>query len=70
MGVVKRDIRALIVNEDAFTTQNLTKVGYASNPLTDGSLKAWNVIAVPISTLNARSLEDIRAVIAAKRGTR
>jgi 2-oxoglutarate/2-oxoacid ferredoxin oxidoreductase subunit alpha len=33
---------ALIVNEDAFTTQNLTKVGYASNPLTDGSLKAWS----------------------------
>ena len=50
---------ALIVNEDAFTTVNLTKVGYATNPLTDGSLKAWNVIAVPISTLNARSAEGL-----------
>jgi 2-oxoglutarate/2-oxoacid ferredoxin oxidoreductase subunit alpha len=50
---------ALIVNEDAFTTQNLTKVGYTSNPLTDGSLKAWNVIAVPISTMNARSAEGL-----------
>src|SRR6266542_995409 len=29
---------ALIVNQDAFTQQNLTKAGYASNPLTDGSL--------------------------------
>ena len=34
---------ALIVNEDAFTQANLNKVGYASNPLTDGSLKAWNL---------------------------
>jgi 2-oxoglutarate ferredoxin oxidoreductase subunit alpha len=48
---------ALVVNEDAFTTQNLTKVGYASNPLTDGSLKQWNVFPVPISTLNGRALE-------------
>jgi 2-oxoglutarate ferredoxin oxidoreductase subunit alpha len=48
---------ALVVNEDAFTTQNLTKVGYASNPLTDGSLSAWNLFPVPISTLNSRALE-------------
>ena len=34
---------ALIVNEDAFTAQNLQKVGYTSNPLSDGSLKQWNV---------------------------
>src|SRR5204863_4651596 len=33
---------ALIVNEDAFTTQNLQKVGYAANPQTDGSLKQRN----------------------------
>ncbi len=30
---------ALIVNSDAFTPANLTKAGYATNPLTDGSLK-------------------------------
>src|SRR5712691_2208943 len=29
---------ALVVNEDAFTAQNLAKVGYTSSPLTDGSL--------------------------------
>ena len=28
----------------AFTAQNLQKVGYATNPLTDGSLKQWNVM--------------------------
>ncbi len=50
---------ALIVNKDAFTTQNLTKVGYAANPLDDGSLSAYNVFEVPISTLNARALEGL-----------
>ena len=50
---------ALIVNEDAFTAQNLAKVGYASNPLSDGSLKQWNVFNVPISTLNSRALEGL-----------
>jgi 2-oxoglutarate ferredoxin oxidoreductase subunit alpha len=50
---------ALIVNEDAFTPQNLAKVGYAANPLTDGSLKAWNVFSVPISALNSRALEGL-----------
>src|SRR5215212_4976397 len=46
---------ALVVNEDAFTNQNLTKVGYTSNPLTDGTLKQWNLFPVPISTLNSRA---------------
>ena len=50
---------ALVVNEDAFTNQNLQKVGYSSNPLIDGSLKQWNVFPVPISTLNGRALEGI-----------
>jgi 2-oxoglutarate/2-oxoacid ferredoxin oxidoreductase subunit alpha len=50
---------ALIVNEDAFTAQNLAKVGYASNPLSDGSLKQWNVFSVPVSTLNSRALEGL-----------
>ncbi|MDP8905675.1 MAG: 2-oxoacid:acceptor oxidoreductase subunit alpha [Chloroflexota bacterium] len=50
---------ALIVNQDAFTPNNLKKAGYESNPLTDGSLKQYNVFEVPISTLNARALEDL-----------
>jgi 2-oxoglutarate ferredoxin oxidoreductase subunit alpha len=50
---------ALIVNSDAFTQQNLNKAAYASNPLTDGSLKHVTVCAVPISTLNERSLEGL-----------
>src|SRR5919206_1573301 len=50
---------ALIVNSDAFTAQNLNKAAYASNPLTDGSLKQYTVFEVPISTLNARALEGL-----------
>ena len=50
---------ALIVNSDAFTAQNLNKAAYASNPLTDGSLKHVTLFEVPISTLNARALEGL-----------
>jgi 2-oxoglutarate/2-oxoacid ferredoxin oxidoreductase subunit alpha len=50
---------ALIVNSDAFTPQNLTKAAYASNPLSDGSLKQYSVFEIPISTLNARALEGL-----------
>ncbi len=50
---------ALIVNSDAFTTSNLNKAAYASNPLTDGSLKQYTVFEVPISALNVRSLEGL-----------
>ena len=50
---------ALIVNSDAFTQQNLNKAAYTSNPLTDGSLAAYTVFEIPISTLNAGSLEGL-----------
>jgi 2-oxoglutarate ferredoxin oxidoreductase subunit alpha len=50
---------ALIVNADAFTANNLQKAGYTSNPLQDGSLKAWNLFEIPISTLNERSLDGL-----------
>ncbi len=51
---------ALIVNSDAFTTANLTKAGYASDPLTDGSLKDYTLFEIPISTLNARAARGPR----------
>ena len=50
---------ALIVNSDAFTQANLNKAAYASNPLTDDSLKAFTTFEVPISTLNERSLDGL-----------
>jgi 2-oxoglutarate ferredoxin oxidoreductase subunit alpha len=50
---------ALIVNSDAFNANNLKKAGYETNPLTDGSLKQYNVFEIPISTLNTRSAEGL-----------
>ncbi|MEX2224822.1 MAG: 2-oxoacid:acceptor oxidoreductase subunit alpha [Dehalococcoidia bacterium] len=48
----------LVVNEDEFTETNLKKAAYGSNPLDDGSLGAYRVFQVPVSTLNARALKD------------
>ena len=50
---------ALIVNSDAFSQANLNKAAYSSNPLTDGSLKAYTTFEIPISSLNERSLEGL-----------
>ncbi|HZW01916.1 MAG TPA: 2-oxoacid:acceptor oxidoreductase subunit alpha [Candidatus Deferrimicrobium sp.] len=50
---------AIVVNEDAFTPQNVAKAGYAANPLTDGSLSDYNVFEIPVGTLNARALEGL-----------
>jgi 2-oxoglutarate/2-oxoacid ferredoxin oxidoreductase subunit alpha len=49
----------LIVNTDEFTKRNLAKVGYETNPLEDGSLDAYNLHAVPLTSLTVKALEDI-----------
>ncbi|HWI75458.1 MAG TPA: 2-oxoacid:acceptor oxidoreductase subunit alpha [Sphingomicrobium sp.] len=41
----------LIVDEGEFTARNLTKAGYETNPLEDGSLNKWQVIHFNISQL-------------------
>src|SRR6204780_5125862 len=41
----------LVVNVDAFDERNLTKAGYGTNPLTDGSLAAYTVYEVPMTSL-------------------
>ncbi|WP_255955186.1 2-oxoacid:acceptor oxidoreductase subunit alpha [Streptomyces odontomachi] len=48
----------IIVNTDEFTTRALTKVGYAVSPLEDGSLDAYRVHPVPLSTLTVEALKD------------
>jgi len=47
----------LIVNEDAFTEGNLKKAGYAANPLEDAGLSKYQLYKIPITTLNANSLQ-------------
>jgi len=48
----------LIVDSDEFTPRNLAKVGYASNPLDDGSLEGWQVGTVPLTSLTLEALAD------------
>jgi 2-oxoglutarate ferredoxin oxidoreductase subunit alpha len=49
----------LIVNTDEFTKRNLTKVGYDANPLEDGSLDAYNLHPVPLTSLTVKALENL-----------
>jgi 2-oxoglutarate/2-oxoacid ferredoxin oxidoreductase subunit alpha len=48
----------LIVNTDEFTKRNLAKVGYASNPLEDGSLEKFRVHAIALTSLTVEALKD------------
>jgi 2-oxoglutarate/2-oxoacid ferredoxin oxidoreductase subunit alpha len=41
----------LIVNSDSFDERDLAKAGYAANPLTDGSLSAYTVYEVPMTSI-------------------
>src|ERR1044072_9429949 len=48
----------IIANTDEFTTRNLTKVGYASNPLEGVALEQYAVSPVAMPTLTRGALED------------
>src|SRR6516225_8660338 len=49
----------IIVNEDAFSKRNLEKAGYEANPLEDGSLAAFRVHRIPMTTLTTRAVEEV-----------
>ncbi len=49
----------VIANEDAFVDRNLEKAGYGSNPLDDGSLDAYQVYRVPMTSITLRATEGI-----------
>jgi 2-oxoglutarate ferredoxin oxidoreductase subunit alpha len=49
----------VIVNVDAFEERNLTKAGYAADPLTDGSLDAFTVFEVPMTSLTQGAVEPL-----------
>src|SRR5437868_574965 len=50
----------IIVNKDAFMDRNLERAGYKSNPLEDGSLQAYRLFQVPITTLNQNALTELQ----------
>src|SRR5215217_358744 len=47
----------VIVNTDEFTGRNLTRVGYAANPLEDGSLDAYNVHPIALTSMTVEALK-------------
>ena len=49
----------LVVNKDAFTSGNLKKAGYPSNPLTDGSLDGFRIIEAPVTTAAVAAVNDL-----------
>lgn len=49
----------IIVNTDAFTLQNFKKANIDKSPLEDGSLDAFKVIEVPMTTLTGNALEGL-----------
>jgi 2-oxoglutarate/2-oxoacid ferredoxin oxidoreductase subunit alpha len=49
----------LVVNKDAFNAANLTKAGYAADPLGDGSLSDFRVITVELTRLTRNALDGL-----------
>jgi len=47
----------IIANTDEFTKRNLAKVGYAASPLEDGSLSAYQLHAIGITSVTVKALE-------------
>ncbi len=57
-----RDLKkggTLILDSDQFTDKNLTRVGYAGNPIDDGSLSAFRVHKVDITGMTLKSIEEL-----------
>ena len=48
----------LILNTDEFTKRTLAKVGYAENPLENGSLDEYRVHSLPLTSMTVKALED------------
>ena len=49
----------LIINTDEFTKRNLAKVGYDANPLEDGSLDAYSVHPIALTSMTVEALKGI-----------
>ena len=49
----------LLVNTDAFDDRNLTKAGYRSSPLADGSLDRYKVYEVPMTSLTKEAVSHL-----------
>lgn len=51
----------LIINSDSFDERSLKKAGYDANPLEDGSLDAYKVLKVPMTSLTQKVATEVGA---------
>ncbi|MBZ0255018.1 2-oxoacid:acceptor oxidoreductase subunit alpha [bacterium] len=49
----------LVVNSESFSEDSLEKAGYKDNPVEDGSLNSYQVVAIPLTKLNRDSIEGL-----------
>lgn len=49
----------LIVDSDTFDAAAIAKAGYTSDPLTDGSLKDYNLVKAPVTSLCRNALQTL-----------
>ncbi len=49
----------LLLNEDSFEQRNLDKAGYQANPIEDGSLSAYRIVQVPMTSITLESTKDL-----------
>jgi 2-oxoglutarate ferredoxin oxidoreductase subunit alpha len=50
---------SVIVNSDSFEERDLEKAGYLTNPLDDGSLAAFTVYQVPMTSITIEATKDL-----------
>jgi 2-oxoglutarate/2-oxoacid ferredoxin oxidoreductase subunit alpha len=58
LGMVEKG-GIVIINEDAFTPRNIEKAGYASDPISDGTLDGYLVYKVPMTSITVRATESV-----------
>jgi 2-oxoglutarate ferredoxin oxidoreductase subunit alpha len=51
----------LVINSDSFDERDLAKAGYGTNPLTDGSLSAFRVYEIPMTSLTIEACKPTEA---------
>ncbi|MEO8330025.1 MAG: 2-oxoacid:acceptor oxidoreductase family protein, partial [Candidatus Nanopelagicales bacterium] len=49
----------IIVNTDEFTSRNLSRVGYVTSPVDDGTLDAYRVHPIALTSMTVAALKDI-----------
>jgi 2-oxoglutarate ferredoxin oxidoreductase subunit alpha len=58
LGTVVRG-GSVILNEDSFTSRNVEKAGYKTDPREDGTLDGYQVFSVPMTSITVRAVEPV-----------